>query len=79
MLDSTAIKDILYSSITGLMTNTKYFYRSSADAKYSYWTNEGKAALNDLTEIMTMHIERAENAALDKRAQELVLKTLSKD
>lgn len=59
-----------------MMQNRRYYYRSSVGKAYSNWTDEGKLAMEQFMRDMTQYIVEAEDAALDKRAKDLVLKEL---
>ena len=74
-MNREALKDALYGGIIGLMENPKYFYTSSIP-KYSSWTVEGANAAKDYILVLASAICEAEKKELDKRAKEIVLKTL---
>ena len=75
-MEKAAIKDLMYGGINELMRDSKYYYRSSVGVEYSHWTDAGKMAMEDFVKEMTQYIWEAEEKALDKRAQQMVLDTL---
>lgn len=75
-MEKAAIKDLMYGGVNELMQNRRYYYRSSVGNGYSHWTEEGKVAMDTFMREMTQYIWEAEEAALDKRAKDLVLKEL---
>lgn len=77
-MEKSAIKDLVYGGISELMHNRRYYYRSSVGKDYSHWTNDGKEALNDFMSEITQYIWDAEEAALDKRAKDIMLAELKK-
>lgn len=75
-MDDNALKDFIYGGTRELMKNRKYYYHSSVGAQYSHWTDEGFKALGDFMNLVGHQMIVNEEAALDKRAKELVLKGL---
>jgi hypothetical protein len=75
-MDKQAIKDLMYGGVTELMRNRQYFYRSSVDAQYSHWTEDGQAALAEYMNIISYKMQETEEVELDTRAKEMVLTTL---
>ncbi len=75
-MEKQAIKELMYGGINELMQNRRYYYKSSVGKDYSHWTEEGKEALNRFINDMTHYITDAENASLDQRAKDLVMKEL---
>lgn len=71
-----ALKDLLFGGIRELAKNRTYFYQSSVGSEYSHWTEEGLKALGDFTTMISHMANDVEEAQLDKRAKELVLKGL---
>lgn len=75
-MDPDSIKDFIYGSIKELSRNRKYYHHSSVGIEYSYWTDEGAVVLSKFMNLMVHKLHEAEEAALDKRAKELVIKGL---
>ena len=75
-MEKQAIKELMYGGINELMQNRRYYYHSTIGKNYSHWTDEGKEAMGKFMVEMTQHIRDAEEAELDKRAKDLVLKEL---
>jgi hypothetical protein len=44
--------------------------------KYSHWTEEGRLAIYEFVSDISVYITDAENAELDQRAKDMVLKEL---
>jgi hypothetical protein len=78
-MDKQAVKDITYGGISELMRNPNYYYFSSVGSAYSYWTENGKQALQEYMDLMAHQFREVELADLDQRAKELVLKGLKGD
>ena len=75
-MEKQAIKELLYGGVNELMQNRRYYYRSSVGSNYSHWTDEGRVAMEKFIKDMTQYIYDAEQAALDERARDLVMKEL---
>ena len=75
-MDKGAIKELMYGGVQELMRNRKYYYHSSVSAEYCKWTDEGAKALTDFMNLIGHQMIINEEAALTKRAKELVLKGL---
>ena len=75
-MDSESIKELMYGSIKELSRNRKYYYHSTVGINYSHWTEEGVKALSDFMNLMAYKMHEAEEAELNKRAKELVVKGL---
>lgn len=71
-----AIKELMYGGIKELMQNSQYYYRSSVSKDYCHFTEDGKIALYQFVSDISFFITEAENAELDKRAKDMVLKEL---
>jgi hypothetical protein len=79
-MDRAAIKDLVYGGMLELMRNRDYYYNSGVSANYNHWTEEGKIALADYMNLVAGKMWEAEQAELDRRARDLVVKELkSKD
>ena len=75
-MDDHALKEVIYAGARELTKNRKYYYHSSVSTQYSHWTEEGAKALSDFMNLMAHQMMANEEATLDKRAKELVLKGL---
>lgn len=75
-MDDQALKDFIYGGTRELMKNRKYYYHSSVGSHYSHWTEEGTKALADFMNLVGHQMLTNEEADLNKRAKELVLKGL---
>ena len=78
-MEKQAIKEVMYGGLSELMQNRKYFYHSDIGRQYCHWTDDGKLALDGfITEVSTL-IYKAEQEALDKRAQQMTFNILKGD
>ena len=75
-MDKQAVKDLMFGGINELMRDRKYYYHSASGQGYSYWTDDGKSALLDYMNVMGWKLKEAEEADLNKRSKELILKGL---
>lgn len=75
-MEKQAIKELMYGGIKEIMNNGKYYYRSSVGKEYSNFTNAGKEVVNEFVQDLAGYITAAENAELDQRAKDMVLKEL---
>ncbi len=75
-MEKQAIKELMYGGIKEIMNNSRYYYRSSSGRQFSSFTEHGKVAVEDFVTEMAAYITDAENAELDQRARDLVLKEL---
>ena len=75
-MDDQALKEFIFGGTRELMKNRKYYYHSSVGANYCRWTEEGEKALADFMNLVGHQMIQNEEAALNKRAKELVLKGL---
>ena len=73
-----AIKELMYGGIKELMQNSRYYYRSSVSRDYCHFTEEGKIAVYQFVSEISDFISEAEDAELDKRAKDMVMKELTK-
>jgi hypothetical protein len=78
-MDRPAIKDFMYGGVIELMRNRQYYYSSGINSTYNHWTDEGKAALADYMTLVSGKMWEAEQAELNARARELVLKELKNE
>jgi hypothetical protein len=75
-MDRAVLKDILYGGINELIHNDKSYRHSSISNDYCRFTESGEAALKEFVQQMSILIYAAEEAALDKRAKDKVIKEL---
>lgn len=75
-MEKQAIKELIYGGINELMQNSRYYYHSNVGSDYSKWTPDGKLAVQEFLEQITKFIHDAEQAALDDRSKDILLKTL---
>lgn len=76
MKKKQAIKDVLYGGMLEMSHNRNYFYRSSVGARYSHWTEEGKAELLNLLDQITGDMLEAEEEMIKDRAKEMFIEKL---
>jgi citrate lyase gamma subunit len=67
------IKHLLYGSIKELMKDRKYFYDGIITKNF---TDEGKKVINEVLDMYSIKISKAQSEADDKRAKNLVIKEL---
>ena len=75
-MDKQAVKDLMFGGVMELMRNNRYYYKSSVGGNYCHWTEDGKTALHEYIQIVSHKLWEAEEADLNKRSKELVLKGL---
>lgn len=75
-MDKQAVKDLVFGGLHELMKDRKYYHHSSVGQSYSYWTEEGKEALHEYMNIMGWKLKEAEEAELNRRAKDMVVKGL---
>ena len=75
-MEKQAIKELMYGGLNEIMNNRRYYYTSSAGKHYSHFTEPGKIAVQEFVAEIAAYITDAENAALDQRAKDMVLKEL---
>ena len=78
-MDKSAVKDLIFGGINELMRNRQYYYHSSVGQSYSYWTEDGQKALCEYMNVMGWKLKEAEEAELNRRSKDLVLKGLKGD
>ena len=74
-MEKPAIKEFLYGSLSEILRNKNYYYMGHS-ADYSHLTDQGDAAVRDLINLICWQIVKADEADLDRRAKELVMKEL---
>jgi hypothetical protein len=75
-MEKQAIKELMYGGINEMMQNRKFYYHSAIGRSYSNWTPEGEIAMKKFLDEMTKFIYDAEQAALDDRSKDMLLKAL---
>jgi len=75
-MDKEAVKDLTYGGVMEILHNRRFYYRSSIGAQYSHLTDDGETALIEYMKLMSYKMLEAEEAELNQRAKEMVLKTL---
>lgn len=75
-MDKQSVKDLMFGGINELMRNRTYYYHSTVGINYSHWTEEGQKALVEYMNVMGWKLKEAEEAELNRRAKELVIKGL---
>lgn len=75
-MDKAAVKDLIYGGINELIHNDKYYRHSPVGPEYCRFTDVGKVALEEFMSQMAVNMRRAEEAALDRRAKDMVIKGL---
>lgn len=78
VMDSQAIKELMYGGISELITNPAYYRKSPINWEYCKFTDKGAAALLQYMNMMAVNIMIAQTAEDDRRAKEMVLETLTK-
>ena len=75
-MNKQAVKDLMFGGVTELMRNPNFYYFSSVGSTYCYWTEDGKAALQEYMELMAVKFHEAEQESLNKRAKQMVISSL---
>ena len=75
-MEKQAIKELMYGGVKEIMSNNRYYYRSSTGRQFSSFTEPGKIAVQEFVAEIAAYITDAENAELDQRAKDMVLKEL---
>ena len=75
-MEKQAIKDMMFGGVLELSQNSRYYYHSGVGSSYSHRTEQGKEALFEYMQTMAYKIKECEEAELNKRAKDLVLKGL---
>lgn len=75
-MDRQAVKDLMYGGLMEIMRNREYYYHSGVGSHYSHFTDRGKEAINEYVSLISGKMFEAEQAELDKRAKDLVIKEL---
>lgn len=75
-MQKSAIKDLMYGGLEEIINNRNHYYNSSVGAGYSHFTDSGEEAVMEFIKLIAHKIHEAEQADLDRRAKEQVLKEL---
>ena len=75
-MQKSAIKDLVYGGLEEIISKSRHYYLSSVGSSYCHLTDSGKEAILEFINIMAYKIHEAEEADLDRRAKEQVLKEL---
>ena len=75
-MDKQAIKELMYGGLKEIMNNNRYYYKSSVGKEYSSFTQNGKEVVQEFVTDLAGYIIAAENAELDQRAKDLVMREL---
>jgi hypothetical protein len=75
-MDRQSAKELMFGGVHELMHNKKYYYHSTVGSNYSHWTDDGVKALAEYMNIMAYKMLEAEEAELNQRAKDLVVKGL---
>jgi hypothetical protein len=75
-MSKEVVKDLIVGGVSELMRNPHLYYFSSVGPNYCHWTEDGKAALHEYMNLMAWKLREAEEAELNQRAKDLVLKEL---
>jgi hypothetical protein len=72
-MDNTALKELMFSSISSLMENREYFYYSALGSDYSHWTEEGEKVVLGYLALLGPKIIKNKKLELEDKAKELML------
>lgn len=75
-MEKLVVKELLYGGLKEIITNQRFFYYSTIGSGFSHFTDEGLEAVQSYMQLIAHKILEAEQADLDYRAKELVLKQL---
>jgi hypothetical protein len=75
-MDKDAVKNLMFGGICELVRDRRYYYHSSVGADYCHFTEEGDKAVKAFVTQMAVNIHKAEEADLDRRAKQMVIKGL---
>lgn len=78
-MNRQTVKNVLYGGITGLMSDTAYYKNYSPDPRFGTWSDEGKKALHDFVEMITINVAIAEKAEIERVAKEITMAALKGD
>lgn len=75
-MEKTALKHFIYGGIEEIIRDSNFYYYSKIGQQYSHFTEAGQAAVLEFMNNMAYKIRQAEEADLEKRAQEQTLNAL---
>ena len=75
-MDKDAVKNLVFGGVCELIRDTRYYYYSSVGSNYCHFTDKGEVALKEFMSQMATVIRQAEEADLDKRAKDMVIRGL---
>jgi hypothetical protein len=75
----SALKEIIVGSLTELVKNRKYYYNSTISPEYNRFTEEGEKELLSVMNLYAYMLIISDEAELDARAKEMVIKGLKGD
>ena len=75
-MEKGALKHLIYGSLEEIIRDNRYYYHSSVGENYSHFTDSGREAVQEFMGTMAFKIRAAEEADLERRAQEQTLKAL---
>ena len=71
-----AVKDLMFGGVVELMRNREYYYKSSVGSSYNHWTDEGKVALQEYFDLVSIKIHESDEEEIHTRAKQMVFETL---
>lgn len=75
-MDKDAVKNLMFGGICELVRDRRYYYHSRVGPEYCHFTEEGDKAVKTFITQMAVNIYKADEADLDRRAKEMVIKGL---
>ena len=75
-MDKEAVKNLMFGGFCELIRDSRYYHKSSVGPEYCHFTDRGEIAVKDFMTQMAVNINKAEEADLNKRAKEMVIKGL---
>jgi hypothetical protein len=75
-MEKQAIKELMYGGIKEIMNNGRFYYKSSVGKNYSSFTSAGVDAVKEFVTDIAGYITEAEEADLNQRAKDMVMKEL---
>jgi hypothetical protein len=75
-MDKEAIKNLMFGGFCELIRDSRYYHKSSVGPEYCYFTARGEIAIQDFMSQLAVHMHKAEEADLDRRAKDMVINGL---
>jgi hypothetical protein len=75
-MDKQAIKDVMFGGLSEIIKNRKYYYFSAVGSNYCHFTEDGQKAIAEYMNLMGAKLCEVEEAELNRRAKDLVIKGL---